>query len=89
MGKIFNALEKFSKEGRNDRSGVTRKSYYDALMQFDQSTGKINIENPEIAGVSASLKRLMTYGLVRANGTLTPAGRAKYKEMKSKPGKHG
>jgi protein-tyrosine kinase len=84
LGKIFNALEKFAKEGGNTRSKAIRKSYYDVLMQFDQSTGKIKIDKPENAGDSASLKRLMTYGLVRANGTLTPAGRAKYEEMKRK-----
>ena len=84
MGKIFSALEKFAKEGGNAKSKAIRKSYYDVLMQFDQATGKIEIDQPEAAGDSTSLKRLMTYGLVRANGTLTPAGRAKYEEMKSK-----
>jgi protein-tyrosine kinase len=87
LGKIFNALEKFAKESGNAKSNAGRKSYYDVLMQFDQATGKINIDNPEVAGDSTGLKRLMTYGLVRANGTLTPAGRAKYEEMKSRPEK--
>jgi exopolysaccharide/PEP-CTERM locus tyrosine autokinase len=82
-------MEKFTKEGgkTKTRANAIRKSYYDALMHFDEATGKINVENPETAGDSTRLKRLMTYGLVRANGTLTPAGKAKYREMKSPPEK--
>jgi protein-tyrosine kinase len=89
LGKIFNALEKFAKEGGRAKTGANaiRKSYYEALMQFDETTGKINIDNPETAGPSTPLKTLMTYGLVRPNGTLTPAGKAKYREMKSPPEK--
>jgi exopolysaccharide/PEP-CTERM locus tyrosine autokinase len=50
-------------------------------MQFDEATGKIDIKNPKIAGDSIAFKRLMTYRLINDDGTLTPAGRAKYDEM--------
>ena len=88
MGKIFDALEKFSKERGDTASDRIKDSDYEALMQFDEATGKIDIKNPKIASDSIAFKRLMTYRLINDNGTLTPAGRAKYEEMtrKSKQG---
>ncbi|MCK5418374.1 MAG: polysaccharide biosynthesis tyrosine autokinase, partial [Desulfobacterales bacterium] len=84
MGKIFDALEKFSKERGHTVSDRIKDSDYEALMQFDDATGKIDIRNPKIARDSIVLKRLKTYRLVNDDGTLTPAGRAKYEELKRK-----
>ena len=84
MGKIFDALEKFSKEGGAPRSDKIRNADYEVLMQFDESTGKIDIDNPEYLKDAKGIKRLMTYRLINDDGTLTPAGRAKYEEMARK-----
>jgi exopolysaccharide/PEP-CTERM locus tyrosine autokinase len=51
-------------------------------MQFDDATGRIDIEDPKIAKDPRVLKRLKTYRLINDDGTLTPAGRTKYEELK-------
>jgi len=84
VGKIFDALEKFSKERGDNVPDRIRHSDYEALMQFDDTTGKIDIENPKIARDPRVLKRLKTYRLINDDGTLTPAGRTKYEELKRK-----
>ena len=84
MGKIFDALEKFSKERGSAVSDRIKDSDYEALMQFDDATGRIDIENPKVVKDPAVLKRLKTYRLINDDGTLTPAGRAKYEEMARK-----
>jgi exopolysaccharide/PEP-CTERM locus tyrosine autokinase len=84
VGKIFDALEKFSKERGSPVADRIKDSDYEALMQFDDTTGRINIENPKIARDPGVLKRLKTYRLINDDGTLTPAGRAKYEEMARK-----
>ena len=81
MGKIFDALEKFTKEAGPSKSDKIKDSDYDVLMQFDASTGKIDIHNPEVLKDARGVKRLMTYRLINDDGTLTPAGLAKYEEM--------
>ena len=81
MGKIFDALEKFSKERGAPVADRVKDSDYEALMQFDEATGKIDIADPAIAKDPRVLKRLKTYRLINDDGTLTPAGRAKYEEM--------
>jgi exopolysaccharide/PEP-CTERM locus tyrosine autokinase len=84
VGKIFDALEKFSKERGAAVSNRITDSDYEALMQFDDATGRIDIENPKIAKDPGVLKRLKTYRLINEDGTLTPAGRVKYEEMARK-----
>ena len=84
MGKIFDALEKFSKERGAAVSDRIKDSDYKTLMQFDDATGRIDIENPKIAKDPRVIKRLKTYRLINDDGTLTPAGRAKYEEMARK-----
>jgi hypothetical protein len=84
LGKIFDALEKFSKERGVAVPERIRHSDYEALMQFDDATGKIDIEDPKIARDPRVLKRLKTYRLINDDGTLTPAGRTKYEELKRK-----
>ena len=81
MGKIFDALEKFSKERGGPVSDRVKEADYEALMQFDEATGRIDVADPRIAKDSRVLKRLKTYRLINENGSLTPAGRAKYEEM--------
>jgi protein-tyrosine kinase len=81
LGKIFDALEKFSKERAGSVSDRVKDSDYEALMQFDEATGRIDIKDPKIANDPRVLKRLKTYRLINDNGTLTPAGRTKYEEM--------
>ena len=84
MGKIFDALEKFTKESGAPRSDKLKNSDYEVLMQFDESTGKIDLAGAEVLKDARGIKRLMTYRLINDNGTLTPAGKAKYEEMKHK-----
>ena len=86
MGKIFDALEKFTKESGASRSEKIKNSDYEVLLQFDESTGKIPMSDPETLKDARGIKRLMTYRLLNDNGTLTPAGKAKYEEMKRKHG---
>jgi hypothetical protein len=86
VGKIFDALEKFGKERGSPASDRIKDSDYEALMQFDESTGKIDVSHPKIANDAIAFKRLMTYRLINDDGTLTPAGRAKYDEMTGKAG---
>ena len=82
MGKIFDALEKFGKERGAAVSDRIKDSDYEALMQFDAATGKIDLHDPKVAKDPRILKRLKTYRLINDNGTLTPAGKVKYEEMK-------
>jgi exopolysaccharide/PEP-CTERM locus tyrosine autokinase len=84
VGKIFDALEKFTKETGPTRSDKIRNSDYEVLIQFDESTGKIDMAHPEVLKDARGVKRLMTYRLINDDGTLTPAGKAKYEEIKSK-----
>jgi exopolysaccharide/PEP-CTERM locus tyrosine autokinase len=87
LGKIFDALEKFGKETGVPKSNKIRSSDYDVLMQFDKSTGRIDMTSPEVLKDAHGIKRLMTYRLINEDGTLTPAGRAKYEAMTDKLGK--
>jgi hypothetical protein len=77
-------LEKFGKERGIAASDRIRHSDYEALMQFDDATGKIDIEDPRIARDPRAFKRLKTFRLINDDGTLTPAGRTKYEELKQK-----
>jgi len=81
LGKIFDALEKFSKERGSPVSDRVKDSDYEALMQFDEATGRIDMANPKIAKDPRVFNRLKTYRLINDDGTLTPAGRVKYEEM--------
>jgi exopolysaccharide/PEP-CTERM locus tyrosine autokinase len=84
VGKIFDALEKFGKERGAAVSDRIKDSDYEALMQFDEATGRIHMDDPKITRDPRILKRLKTYRLINDNGTLTPAGKAKYEQMKRK-----
>jgi exopolysaccharide/PEP-CTERM locus tyrosine autokinase len=84
VGKIFDALEKFTKETGPVKSDKIRNSDYEVLMQFDASTGKIDMADPEVLRDARGVKRLVTYRLINEDGTLTPAGRAKFEEMQRK-----
>jgi exopolysaccharide/PEP-CTERM locus tyrosine autokinase len=87
VGKIFDALEKFGKEAGAPKSEKIRSSDYDVLMQFDKSTGRIDMTSPAVLKDAHGIKRLMTYRLINDDGTLTPAGRAKYEAMAGRLGK--
>jgi exopolysaccharide/PEP-CTERM locus tyrosine autokinase len=87
VGKIFDALEKFGKESGPALSDRIRNSDYEVLMQFDKSTGRIDMTSPAVLKDAHGIKRLMTYRLINDDGTLTPAGRAKYEAMTVKLGK--
>ncbi|MHC4104613.1 MAG: polysaccharide biosynthesis tyrosine autokinase [Planctomycetota bacterium] len=82
MGKIFDALEKFAKERRYTQLIGIRQSDYEILMKFDYASGKLKVDSAPGSRDHRRLKRMMTYRLVREDGTLTPAGRAKYEEIK-------
>ena len=77
MGKIFDALEKFSKERGAAVSDRITDSDYTALMEFDEAIGKIDLQQLKVAKDLKVVKRLMTYRLSNEDGILTPAGRVK------------
>ena len=82
MGKIFNALEKYKKErGPTRRPQKLKPVDYDALLRYDSSTGKLDLKHPLVIQDPETVQRLMTYRLIEADGSLTPAGRAKYAEL--------
>ena len=83
MGKIFTALEKYRKQRGNRVSGRIRSSDYKVLLQFDETSGRMETDGASAIKDSASLQRLMTYRLVDSEGRLTPAGIAKLKELRS------
>ena len=82
MGKIFNALEKYKKE-RSVIPGTEKlkQSDYEALFQYDRVTGKLDLKNPLVNRDPGTVKRLQTYRLIEADGSLTPAGKVKYAEL--------
>jgi exopolysaccharide/PEP-CTERM locus tyrosine autokinase len=83
MGKIFNALEKFKKERRaTPEPEKLRHSDYEALMHFDEITGKLDLEHPSVKQDPGTVDRLLTYRLIEADCSLTPAGRNKCAELK-------
>jgi len=82
LGKIFDALEKFAKERGYARPNAIRQSDYEILMKFDYVSGKLKVDSAPGSLDQRRLQRMMTYRLVREDGTLTPAGRAKYEEIK-------
>ena len=86
MGKIFDALEKFTRESGTAKSEKIKDSDYEVLLQFDESTGKIPVSDSQTLTDAKGIKRLMTYRLINENGTLTPAGKTKYEEIKRKHG---
>lgn len=82
MGKIFHALEKYKKERRaTPGTEKLKQSDYDALFQYDRVTGKLDLNNPLVNRDSGTVKRLQTYRLIEADGSLTPAGKVKYAEL--------
>ena len=84
MGKIFNALEKYKKErGTTTRPGKLKPADYEALLQYDWATGKLDLKHPLVLQDPGTVQRLMTYRLIDADGSLTPAGKAKYAELNS------
>jgi hypothetical protein len=46
VGKIFDALEKFSKERGGPVVDRFKNSDYEALMKFDEATGRIDVADP-------------------------------------------
>jgi len=82
VGKIFNALQKYKKERRaTTRPQKLKPSDYEALLQYDGATGKLDLKHPLVTQDPGTVDRLMTYRLIEADGSLTPAGKAKYAEL--------
>ena len=82
MGKIFNALEKYKKERKaTARPGRLKQGDYEALLQYDWATGKLDLKHPLVNQDPGTIDRLLTYRLIEADGSLTPAGKAKYAEL--------
>ena len=82
MGKIFNALEKYKKErGATRHSEKLKPGDYEALLQYDRAAGKLDLKHPLVIHDPGTVQRLMTYGLIKADGSLMPAGKAKYAEL--------
>ena len=82
MGKIFNALEKYNKERRvTTRHQKLKPGDYKALLQYDRATGKLDLKHSLVIQDPGTIDRLVTYRLIEADGSLTPAGKAKYAEL--------
>ena len=82
MGKIFNALEKYKKEKRATRHTEKLKpGDYEALLQYDRAAGRLDLKHPLVIHDPGTVKRLLTFRLIEADGSLTPAGKAKYAEL--------
>jgi len=82
VGKIFNALEKYKKERRaTTRPQKLKPADYKTLLQYDRATGKLDLKHPLVTQDPGTVDRLMTYRLIEADGSLTPAGKAKYAEL--------
>jgi len=82
VGKIFNALEKYKKErGAARRPEKLKPADYEALLQYDWGTGKLDLKHPLVMQDPGTVQRLMTFRLIEADGSLTPAGKAKYAEL--------
>jgi len=82
VGKIFNALEKYKKERRaTTRPQKLKPADYESLLQYDRATGKLDLKHPLVTQDPGTVDRLMTYRLIEADGSLTPAGKAKYAEL--------
>ena len=82
MGKIFNALEKYKKERKTTtRPGKLKPADYEALLQYDWATGKLDLKHPLVVQDPGTVQRLMTFRLIETDGSLTPAGKAKYAEL--------
>jgi len=82
VGKIFNALEKYKKERQvTTRPQKLKPSDYEALLQYDLATGKLDLKHPLVIQDPGTVDRLMVYRLIEADGSLTPAGQAKYAEL--------
>jgi protein-tyrosine kinase len=82
LGSIFTALGKYRKERDAKVSGRLRNSDYELLLQFDENTGRLETDDASAIANSDRLKRLMTYRLIDASGRMTPAGQAKYEELR-------
>ena len=81
MGKIFNALEKYKKERRvATRPQKLKPADYEALLQYDWATGKLDLKHPLVIHDPGTFQRLLTFRLIEADGSLTPAGKAQYAE---------
>ena len=66
MGKIFNALEKYKKErGTTTRPGKLKPADYEALLQYDWATGKLDLKHPLVIQDPGTVERLKTYRLMR------------------------
>jgi len=88
VGKIFNALEKYKKERRaTTRPEKLKPADYEALLQYDRATGKMDLNHPLVKGDPGTVQRLLTYRLIEADGSLTPAGKAKYAELNGPQGR--
>jgi protein-tyrosine kinase len=82
VGKIFNALEKYKKERKaTTRTEKLKPADYEALLQYDWATGKLDLKHPLVIHDPGTVQRLMTYRLIESDGSLTPAGKAKYAEL--------
>ena len=82
VGKIFNALEKYKKERKiTTRTTRLKPGDYEALLQYDWAAGTLDLKHPLVCQDPGTVQRLMTYRLIEADGSLTPAGKAKYAEL--------
>ena len=84
MGKIFDALGRHKKERKITTPIQTLKTGdYQALLQSDLEAGWLDLKHPLVTQDPGTVDRLLMFRLIDSDGFLTPAGQAKYIELKS------
>jgi capsular exopolysaccharide synthesis family protein len=82
LGKIFNALEKYRKERRDTAPALPlEQTDWDALLQYNRRTGKLNLHNRGIIKDPATIHRLLENKMILPDGSLTAAAKKKCEEM--------
>lgn len=83
--KILRA-EKFQPKKRSTKKQKTklRKADWDALMQHDRLTGKLNLMSAAILKDPGAVKRLLEANMIDPDGKLTPEARQKCSELSGK-----
>jgi protein-tyrosine kinase len=82
LGKIFNALEKYLQENpeASEAESLTEEDC-EALLQYNQYTGMLNIKSRQVIKESSTFERLLANKLIRPDGKVTANGKKKYDEL--------
>ena len=82
MGKIFNALEKYRKENKAAAPAPKlKKADWDALLQYDRRTGKLDLRSTKLIRDPGTIHRLLANKMILPDGKITSEAKKKCKEM--------